>query len=695
MVLREPDDKNFYEKIEELQDWGRSRPDSVKEISLNMSTDEEKATEPSEIKDQECRIRDFKKEKRNAKSQITRLLNKLAGILSDGNPQQIEIKSLFEGIQDQQDRTLAIMTRLEEAYRLNNEEAMAAKVSDEADDLMEQIEHEIIPARALLASFAKVKSRASSIADSEASHRRKEKQRAEVEAYLQRNRLEWEIETKREEIEEQEKELQAVNEQINKQRQELENEIDEELGLEEDFNEERLQLPSQQKKSVKNQQLPQENKMSQKSPKESDKLELHRSENSDHMHLVKSPQPEMPQSQRTVRGFDAGSTAHNREMHGQLERIRIPIFSGNKMDFQRRNAAFTSCVDMTSLSPQFKMLRLEACLAGEAANTIKGLGYSLEAYEAAKARLFRKYGGSRRQVQSHIEELKKLQPIQDNNAKELETFADILERAVITLKENGRKSDLEGGALDTMILEKIPERLLAQYYRWLDNNKYRDSLETLKDWVSEEAAYQIQATEIKNGISTQDRNDQPRKDKPHPPRRYPRSYFNDKNGRGSHKCCVCTGNHPPVKCEAFQKLSVDKRWQTVKGFGLCFRCLAEGHHGKSCQKSKPCGINRCKGTHQNLLHYEKGPSAQSRLRPEAVPYIQLSPTPLQPPINANERPRAAMEGNSANQSVTMETFGHQERHQAVALRTVPIVLKNGDRRVVVNCLLDEGATQRT
>ena len=53
------------------------------------------------------------------------------------------------------------------------------------------------------------------------------------------------------------------------------------------------------------------------------------------------------------------------------------------------------------------MLRLEACLAGEAANTIKGLGYSLEAQKAAKARLFRKYGESRRQIQSHLEELKK------------------------------------------------------------------------------------------------------------------------------------------------------------------------------------------------------------------------------------------------------------------------------------------------
>ena len=36
-------------------------------------------------------------------------------------------------------------------------------------------------------------------------------------------------------------------------------------------------------------------------------------------------------------------------------------------------------------------------------------------------------------------------------------------------------------------------------------------------------------------------------------------------------------------------------------------------------------------------------------------------------------------------------FGNQEREQEVALRTVPIILKNGNRRVTVNCLLDEGS----
>ena len=67
-----------------------------------------------------------------------------------------------------------------------------------------------------------------------------------------------------------------------------------------------------------------------------------------------------------------------------LERIRIPKFSGNKTEFQHWNTTCTSCLDATAMSAQFKMLRLEACLAGEALETIKGLGYSEAAYEAAK-----------------------------------------------------------------------------------------------------------------------------------------------------------------------------------------------------------------------------------------------------------------------------------------------------------------------
>ena len=117
-----------------------------------------------------------------------------------------------------------------------------------------------------------------------------------------------------------------------------------------------------------------------------------------------------------------------------------------------------------NLSAQFKMLWLESCLEGEVAETVKGLGYSDHAYEAAKARLNRKYGGNRRQVQAHIDELRKMRPINTDNPRELERFADIVERTVVSLKENKKFADLEGGTLYAIVLEKLPQALLSQYY---------------------------------------------------------------------------------------------------------------------------------------------------------------------------------------------------------------------------------------
>ena len=58
-----------------------------------------------------------------------------------------------------------------------------------------------------------------------------------------------------------------------------------------------------------------------------------------------------------------------------------------------------------------QLLRLESCLEGEAAATVKGLGYSSVAYEAAKTRLNRKYRGNRQQVRAHIDELRKMNPL--------------------------------------------------------------------------------------------------------------------------------------------------------------------------------------------------------------------------------------------------------------------------------------------
>lgn len=63
----------------------------------------------------------------------------------------------------------------------------------------------------------------------------------------------------------------------------------------------------------------------------------------------------------------------------QLEQIQIPKFLANKVKYVTRRAAFSSCIDETSLSPQFKILQWESHLANEMAEMAKGLSYSLAA----------------------------------------------------------------------------------------------------------------------------------------------------------------------------------------------------------------------------------------------------------------------------------------------------------------------------
>ena len=64
---------------------------------------------------------------------MTRLLNKLAGSISDESSQKNEVNLLMERIEEQKDETLRIMEQLEGAYRESKDADNVSKVSDEAD----------------------------------------------------------------------------------------------------------------------------------------------------------------------------------------------------------------------------------------------------------------------------------------------------------------------------------------------------------------------------------------------------------------------------------------------------------------------------------------------------------------------------------------------------------------------------------
>ena len=89
----------------------------------------------------------------------------------------------------------------------------------------------------------------------------------------------------------------------------------------------------------------------------------------------------------------SGANSIGEDLWRQLKRIQLSVFTGDKWSDRNWKAAFMACVDTAPSTGDYKLLQLRQCLSGEALDVIESLWHSAAAYEAAKERLERGYGG--------------------------------------------------------------------------------------------------------------------------------------------------------------------------------------------------------------------------------------------------------------------------------------------------------------
>ena len=193
----------------------------------------------------------------------------------------------------------------------------------------------------------------------------------------------------------------------------------------------------------------------------------------------------------------------------QLKRVQILVFHGDKRTYQSWKAVFLACIDNAPATPEYKLLQLRQYVSGEALQTIESLGHSATAYAAAKERLERRYGGKRRQITVYLEDLENFKQVRSGNAKDLEKFADLLDIALINLKEAGQDHELGDGSLYTKLQRKLSESMLARYHRWVFENSVTESVAALRQWVIQEEEFQTIAAETMHGLTGKTDSQQP------------------------------------------------------------------------------------------------------------------------------------------------------------------------------------------
>jgi len=181
----------------------------------------------------------------------------------------------------------------------------------------------------------------------------------------------------------------------------------------------------------------------------------------------------------------------------QLKRVTIPVFSGDKKTYQNWKAAFTACVDNAPATPEYKLLQLRQCLAGEVLKAIDSLGHSATAYHTAIER----FGGQHRQIALCLEEVDNFRSICPGNYRDMEKFSDLLDVTFVNLKEANRLEELNDGLLYLKLQKKLPTTMLSAYHRWIFVNNKQESVESLKEWVIQEVEFQTKALEAVHGFS--------------------------------------------------------------------------------------------------------------------------------------------------------------------------------------------------
>ena len=343
----------------------------------------------------------------------------------------------------------------------------------------------------------------------------------------------------------------------------------------------------------------------------------------------------------------------------KLKGVTLPTFSGeDKSEYEAWKAAFTSVVDDSVIPIKEKMLRLLGCLSGKAHETVKDLGFTNSAYERAKEKLERKYGGKRRQTLSQLSTLRALPKVKRHNLEDLENLLTILDRILVALRDDDPDGELRSNHLSLAVKEKLPEDYVRDYKYWLLEQTKQDCFETLVEWL--ETRVQIMEEAREETGDFQKRSDQKQKG-----RRHQRGFNTSEKVR---TCIVskCKVDHPPWVCGHFKELSVPERKQLIARSGRCFRCLAIGHHSRNCARSRECGVDGCKSTrHSSYLH-----------KPVSLPTSRHQSTEEVTPRN----------------STNISSSSGPSQVERISLMILPAFIENESRRLKVNVMLDPCST---
>ena len=281
----------------------------------------------------------------------------------------------------------------------------------------------------------------------------------------------------------------------------------------------------------------------------------------------------------------------------KLQPMPLPKFDGDTREYPRFKDDFKNQV-IPSISESQQSYVLKSCLTGTPLEVVKTVDHNIS---EMWRRLDDKYGEPTKVIDVIMYDIKRMQPIKDNENNKFVKLVDTIESAYRDLERLNLEREISNTSTVSMIEEKLPNDV---YEKWAEKvkgcnganidklNKFPALLEFL---VERKSVIEYMSTDLRASASSHKGNIHLAQETS--------NNVTDNETTERYRCWMHKNNsHGVHECTLFSEKTPEERIRLVKENRACWSCLKIGHKSSFCRSRRRCNEDECRGFHNPLLH---------------------------------------------------------------------------------------------
>ncbi|XP_062716301.1 uncharacterized protein LOC134291910 [Aedes albopictus] len=311
----------------------------------------------------------------------------------------------------------------------------------------------------------------------------------------------------------------------------------------------------------------------------------------------------------------------------KLPTISLPEFDGDYMQWLTFHDTFQALIhDNQELPPIQKFHYLRAAVKGDAAQIIETISISAANYPLAWQALVNRYSNEYLLKKRHLQDLLDIPRMKKETAAALHSTVDEFQRHIKILQQLGEPTQSWSTLLEHLLCMRLHDdtiRAWEDHAESVGDQSYTCLVEFLEKRIR--VLESISVNHSSHPSPPVFPNGSQRKQLPVKMS----SYSATENF--APKCHACDQQHPLVKCQTFERMSLADRLRTVNSKRLCLNCFRQDHFARDCPSNYSCRV--CRKNHHTLLHPGQLPSYPRNNGENSQAVSQSSHRSNQPPTS--------------------------------------------------------------